>query len=124
MVGLDDDPQVEADFDLLMGKAQTLGTKLAAMGSWAEEDPDWSGDVAAEWEAANQDAGRTDPSGLTALLKAAKQAVADNNPGSPPIRKAMHDAIDDIDQQFGGLEAGPAMYLRQLKSAAQSHLKT
>ena len=124
MVGLDDDLQVKADFDLLMGKAQALGNTMAAMGSWAEEDPDGSGDVAAEWEAANQDAGRTDPSGLTALLKAAKQAVADNSSGSPPIKKAMQDVIDDIDQQFGGLEAGPAMYLRQLKSGAQLHLKT
>jgi hypothetical protein len=124
MVGLDEDPQVKADFDLLMRKTQALGNTMAAMGSWAEEEPDWSGDVAAEWEAANKSAGRTDKSGLSALLTAAQQALAANAPGSPLIAKAMQDVIGGIDQQLGkDLETGPAMYLRQLKSGAQFYLK-
>jgi hypothetical protein len=123
MVGLDEDPQVKADFDLLMSKVQALGNTMASMGSWADQDPDWSGDVAAEWDTANKDAGRTDKSGLSALLKTAKQAVTDNDAGSPAVKKAMQDVIDNIDKQLGGLEAGPALYLRQLKSGAQFYLK-
>jgi hypothetical protein len=123
MVALDEDPQVKADFDLLMSKTQALGNTLAAMGAWADQEPDWAGEVADEWDAANEAAGRTDDSGLTPLLKAAKTAAVSNPPGSAPVKKAMQDVIDNIDQQLGKkLDPGPALYLRELKSGAQFYL--
>jgi hypothetical protein len=124
MVSLDEDPAVKPDFDALMNKAQALGQTLAAMGSWADEDPDWSGDPAAEWEDANKAAGRKDPSGLAPLLKTAKDAAVNNVTGSPVVVTAMKAVIDNIDKQLAGqLDPGPAVYLRQLKSGAAYYLK-
>ena len=125
MVGLDEDPQVQPDYDTLMGKTRQLATTVAAMGSWADQEADWdSDDLAADWNDARGTAKIDDSTGLSPLLKAAQGALLAANSdvnSKPAALKALQGVVDNIDTRLGQKpDPGLALYLRQLKSGARA----
>jgi len=122
IVGLDEDSKVKPDFDTLMTKTQQLATTLGAMEAWADDEPDWTGDIAAEWEAAVKKARLAQDGGLAPLLKTAKTAVekaATDDKAKPAATKALQQVIANVDQQLKSApNPGLALYLRQLRSGA------
>lgn len=119
---LDTDNQIKPLYTQLLTKSQALSKALAAMEVWQDESPDWNGDLAGAWLQAKKKARYKGKTGLSDLIKAAKQAVADlatNKIQKNQATAALQAVIDNIDQQLPNADPGLALYLRKMKSGAK-----